>query len=514
LGVLWLAAAALAPFFRGGRVRWLAGVWVVIAGLALIGGDCLQGVGCPGFRTFHIHARIWTVAALPTAFLTGVTTDVLFEGAVAPELRLRFLAVACLALTVGVAARLFEAVLEIPPGEEVRAPWYKAALTVLLPTTIIVLVLRLRSGAAAGRLTRLAWLGLLLTDLWAAAWPLAAVKSVRELYPPPRCVAALLCERERDQATKPWRVVDCGASVAGRSTDVCPHGPLGAGCPLALVHGLQAVGGFSPLDVHRFRNYLQFVEDDPTEVVPLALHNGQPVLVGTPVHNKKLIDLLGVRFLLQPSDPSLAPEGHVAAAPPGWRRVPAADDRAPRAYDFVAGGFPDLPPYEVWENTAVFPRAFVVPRAAPTPGQQTALAALKDADLHETVLLEDWRDEFAARPAVGGFRAAEIIDYRPNRVAIHTEGPAGWLVLADVWFPGWTCTVNGAPVEIRRADYLFRAVEVPDGPCEVVFTFAPESCRRGREISVLAAAMLAILAAGYGLFAARRRRRGALGGRP
>ena len=93
-----------------------------------------------------------------------------------------------------------------------------------------------------------------------------------------------------------------------------------------------------------------------------------------------------------------------------------------------------------------------------------------------------------------------MIDYRPNRIVLREDGPAGWLVLADVWFPGWMCTVNGRPAEVRRGDFLFRAVAVPDGPCEVVFTFEPESYRRGRELSLGAALLLAVLGLGVGLW--------------
>jgi hypothetical protein len=121
---------------------------------------------------------------------------------------------------------------------------------------------------------------------------------------------------------------------------------------------------------------------------------------------------------------------------------------------------------------------------------------MKRTDFQQTVLLEDWRDDFATAPAGGAYRAADVRDYQPNRVQVREEGPPGWLVLTDVWFPGWKCTVNGRPMEIHRADFLFRAVAVPSGPCEIVFTFDPASYRRGRELSCGAALLLLTLAVG------------------
>ena len=80
------------------------------------------------------------------------------------------------------------------------------------------------------------------------------------------------------------------------------HRALGEGCPLALVYGLEAVGGYSPLDVHRYRDYLQFVGDDPEPMRPFEGVTAIRVFTRIPVRNKRLVDLLGVRYLLQPRD--------------------------------------------------------------------------------------------------------------------------------------------------------------------------------------------------------------------
>jgi uncharacterized membrane protein YfhO len=75
----------------------------------------------------------------------------------------------------------------------------------------------------------------------------------------------------------------------------------------------------------------------------------------------------------------------------------------------------------------------------------------------------------------------------------------GWLVLADTWYPGWQAAVDGERVPLYRADYLFRAVEVPPGEHQVSFTYRPLSVRLGVLISILA-----WLAVGAGRWWARR----------
>ncbi|MFQ3647092.1 MAG: YfhO family protein [Anaerolinea sp.] len=69
----------------------------------------------------------------------------------------------------------------------------------------------------------------------------------------------------------------------------------------------------------------------------------------------------------------------------------------------------------------------------------------------------------------------QIAHYEPTRVVVTVrENPAsGYLILRDAHYPGWAATVNGQPAPVYRADVHFRAVHVPAGDAEVVFTFAP-----------------------------------------
>ncbi len=83
-------------------------------------------------------------------------------------------------------------------------------------------------------------------------------------------------------------------------------------------------------------------------------------------------------------------------------------------------------------------------------------------------------------------------DGNPNRVLIQTEAEhPGWVLLADVWYPGWEARVDGAPAPVLRADYLFRAVEVPAGAHTVEFRYRPLSFWAGAAISLLTSLGLA-----------------------
>ena len=175
----------------------------------------------------------------------------------------------------------------------------------------------------------------------------------------------------------------------------------------------------------------------------------------------------------------------------------------------TADGVGSLPPYAVYRNLESYPRAFVVPAAAPLPERSQVLEALNRTDFMRTVLLENYSQP-AKEPGSQTLPAARISEYLPNRVTVTLDGDGGgYLVLTDVWFPGWTCTVDGEPAPVYRANFLFRAVALPANAHEVIFRFWPVSYQRGKPISSLAL-MAVVVFSTLALVVSRLRRRAML----
>ncbi len=68
----------------------------------------------------------------------------------------------------------------------------------------------------------------------------------------------------------------------------------------------------------------------------------------------------------------------------------------------------------------------------------------------------------------------ELTDWRANRLIYRASTPSdGLAVFSEIYYPrGWKATVDGAEVPVMRADYILRAIEVPAGEHEIVFSFA------------------------------------------
>jgi len=146
-------------------------------------------------------------------------------------------------------------------------------------------------------------------------------------------------------------------------------------------------------------------------------------------------------------------------------------------------------------------RAWIVP-AARYVSLDEMLAALTDPAFDPTaeVLLET---PPIPRPnpqsPIPNFQSSTLQD-TPNRVTIRAALDApGYLVLADTYYPGWRATVDGAPVDILRANYAFRAVWLEAGEHVVEMTYRPVSVLLGGAVSLIALLLLIT-----GLLLARR----------
>lgn len=98
---------------------------------------------------------------------------------------------------------------------------------------------------------------------------------------------------------------------------------------------------------------------------------------------------------------------------------------------------------------------------------------------------------------------------RAERVELEAEasGP-GLLVVNDAFWPGWTATLDGAPIPIVRADAAVRAVAWPAGRHVLRMTYDPPEVRWGIGLSLAGIAAAAALVLGPVL---RRRLAGAPG---
>jgi hypothetical protein len=187
---------------------------------------------------------------------------------------------------------------------------------------------------------------------------------------------------------------------------------------------------------------------------------------------------LWLRFALdQPDDPAqIALLGDGGAA---LRAVTLIDTRtgdfqqlAPRPWTRILSS--DI---KLYENAAVFPRAFIVYDAVMLPdsdfGTEAALEVMRapDFDPQRTVIVHG-QPGLVSHARVGGAGEARITRYTSTGITIEVESDRrGWLVLTEAYYPGWRAASQGESRPLARANVMFRAVPVEAGAStlEVVF---------------------------------------------
>ena len=93
-----------------------------------------------------------------------------------------------------------------------------------------------------------------------------------------------------------------------------------------------------------------------------------------------------------------------------------------------------------------------------------------------------------------------LTKYEPNNMTYTMSSTKGGVVVfSEVYYPGWTATIDGQPAELGRVNYILRALNVKAGKHEVVLDFHPTSISTTETIAyaALIVLLLAICVAIY-----------------
>jgi len=138
------------------------------------------------------------------------------------------------------------------------------------------------------------------------------------------------------------------------------------------------------------------------------------------------------------------------------------------------------PGFNIYENTRVLPRAFIVNTQIVVSDHAAALDAIRapEFDPAKSVVLEniDHRPPTTANITAVSRQpsSVNITGYGPNEILLDAKtANDDLLVLSEIYYPGWRAWVDDREVQMLRADYLFRAIELPAGTHRVRFLYDP-----------------------------------------
>jgi hypothetical protein len=441
-GFMGLAALALGLVGLRGRhpQRWF---W---AGLALAGLLLALGRYAPFFRAwYHLvpgaglfrgPSRLLLLFTIGVAALSALGADRLWTGgalrsgraaAFAGSLAV-LLSVTALAFTPDRASRRFDAIRSLPdwesasesPRPRALAPEAAAAARGSLAWAASgALLLAAAFGVhAAGRLPSrglagvLGLLGALELGVQGRAYFRPSPEEFQRL-------PAGLSEFLRGRGEGPFRVASAGDAAIALVGSV-------------QAEGLAHVGGYDPMMLRSYAELMNVVHGKPAD---------EPVVAISSVGPHPVLDMLGARYWLV--SPGLSP-------PPSWRALATVQGRT------------------LFENPAALPRAWLVREAVVVPESERRLGLLASEtfDPRAAVLLESGATGSASVGGGGG--QAFVLRSRPGELLLRIQASApSWLVVSEVWYPGWEAWVDGRGVQSMRANHLLQALPVHPGTHEV-----------------------------------------------
>jgi hypothetical protein len=130
------------------------------------------------------------------------------------------------------------------------------------------------------------------------------------------------------------------------------------------------------------------------------------------------------------------------------------------------------------ENPYVYGNAWFVNDVKFVDSANAELDALGKLDLrHVAVADAKFREQL--KPVAGASDSLSVVNitaYEPNRLSYDVKSDKGGvIVFSEVYYPGWTATVDGESVEIGRVNYVLRAITVQPGNHKVELMFYPKS---------------------------------------
>jgi hypothetical protein len=192
------------------------------------------------------------------------------------------------------------------------------------------------------------------------------------------------------------------------------------------------------------------------------------------IQRPELLSIFGVRFIL-------CPKGSEMPDRAGFRKVHQSDA-------------------EVWENPKVLPRAYLVTGPVIVGDDEAALQTIANPDFafNKTAVITG-KKEVTEHAPESELIPAVIEEYDSEKVRVKASSPqGGWLILSDLYYPGWEATCDGRPAEILPANYLFRAIRIPAGTHTVEYIYRPASFRIGCWLALVSGIIV------IGLFSLRK----------
>ena len=155
-------------------------------------------------------------------------------------------------------------------------------------------------------------------------------------------------------------------------------------------------------------------------------------------------------------------------------------------------------------NPYAFGNAWWVDKVEYVGNANEEIEAVGKVDLHKVAVADKlFEKTLGQSTAHDSTDVVTMTSYQPNNLKYTAESKnGGVLVFSEIYYPGWTATVDGKPAELGRVNYILRALQLAPGKHEVVLDFHPATVKATETVASVAGIvlLLIVLAGGFLVF--------------
>jgi hypothetical protein len=160
----------------------------------------------------------------------------------------------------------------------------------------------------------------------------------------------------------------------------------------------------------------------------------------------------------------------------------------------------------IFVNEEANGNAWFVRRVTEAHNANQELALICDADTKGTAVV-DVSDFKVNAFGYDSSSVINLVEFKPDYIKYEAQtADNGLAVFSEIYYPlGWRATIDGKEVDILRANYVLRALEVPAGNHTIEFSFKPKSYYVGNKVTVASSWLVVLILLGSVGWSLRKR---------
>ncbi len=216
------------------------------------------------------------------------------------------------------------------------------------------------------------------------------------------------------------------------------------------IHRISTPGGYHPYILRRYMEFVNVINERPISyMVSSFLHVKN--------YDSRLINLLNVKYVLSAE------------------KIESKKFRLIRDQNL-----------KIYENKEFLPRAFIVSQVKIIKEKNKIFEELTNPRFNPRdylILEEEPPVNMSKDFPVPDESHVEFVNYSANSFQLKADlNKEGFLVLSEIYYPGWKAYVDGEEEKIYQANYILRAIYLGPGKHDISFIYDPLSLKVGRFI--------------------------------